>query len=134
MNYIAHMDPETEREQSLLEHLINTAKKAYKFARVFGAEDAGYFCGMLHDIGKYSEKFQRRIRGCSEKVDHSTAGALEAYRLGNAPAAFSIAGHHGGLPNGGSKKGETPDSPAFFGKMSREVGKDIKEYSSFPSC
>ena len=60
MNYIAHCDG--EREQSILEHLQGTAEKAKDFAEVFEKGDWGYCCGMLHDIGKYSDKFQRRIR------------------------------------------------------------------------
>lgn len=32
--------------------------------------------GMLHDLGKYSKEFQRKIQNdTGERVDHSTAGA-----------------------------------------------------------
>lgn len=58
--YIAHKDG--EREQSVVEHLRGTAKLAGEFAAAFGKEDWGYCCGMLHDIGKYSEKFQKKLR------------------------------------------------------------------------
>ncbi|NLH01218.1 MAG: CRISPR-associated endonuclease Cas3'', partial [Clostridiales bacterium] len=88
MEYIAHIDPKTGREQSILEHLKGTAEKSAEFASAFGAAESGYICGMLHDIGKYSDKFQRRIRGSPERVDHSTAGAIEARQLYNVPAAF----------------------------------------------
>jgi CRISPR-associated endonuclease/helicase Cas3 len=37
--------------------------------------------GILHDIGKYSDKFQRRLEGLNIRVDHSTAGAIEASKL-----------------------------------------------------
>ena len=80
MNYIAHCDG--EREQSILEHLQGTAEKAKDFAEVFEKGDWGYCCGMLHDIGKYSDKFQRRIRGEEIKVDHATAGARVCMELG----------------------------------------------------
>ncbi|MEG2139056.1 MAG: CRISPR-associated endonuclease Cas3'', partial [Oscillospiraceae bacterium] len=99
--YIAHRRADDGEEQSILDHLSNTAERAQAFAAAFGAGEEGYRCGMLHDIGKYSEAFQRRIRGGSEKTDHSTAGAQEAAKLGDVPAAFCIAGHHGGLPDGG---------------------------------
>ena len=72
--YLAHIN-ENGKEQTLIEHLKNTAILAGKFANSFGAYDWGYCCGLLHDIGKYSQKFQERIRGKEEKVDHSTAGA-----------------------------------------------------------
>ena len=73
MKYIAHR--EEEREQLLLDHLTGTAEKAKKFAEVFGKGDWGYCCGMLHDIGKYSKEFQRKIQeNTNERVDHATAG------------------------------------------------------------
>lgn len=133
MVYIAHSVPGSEKVQNIFEHLTNTASKSAEFAETFGAYEVGYLCGMLHDIGKYSDKFQRRIMGSAEKTDHATAGALEAYGLRNIPAAFCIAGHHGGLPDGGNRKSATPDDPTFFGKMSRTVGKNIEDYSAFRS-
>lgn len=76
MKYIAHSSLEWDTEQSIIDHLTNTAELAAGFAAEFGANEVGYLCGMLHDIGKYSDKFQRRIRGSSEKADHSTMLAL----------------------------------------------------------
>ncbi|MFA7674344.1 MAG: HDOD domain-containing protein, partial [Clostridia bacterium] len=46
--------------QSIMEHSVGTALLAKKFGSVFSGEDHAYLCGMLHDIGKYSEKFQKR--------------------------------------------------------------------------
>lgn len=94
MDYVAHVVPETGEMQTVLTHLRSTAEMTSEFAEVFRAGEAGYLCGLLHDIGKYSEKFQRRIRGAQERVDHSTAGALEAFQAGHVTAAFCIAGHH----------------------------------------
>ena len=58
---------------------------------------------MLHDLGKYSEKFQARLTG-GRRVDHSTAGAKVAMERYGSPLgkmlAFCIAGHHTGLANG----------------------------------
>lgn len=56
--------------------------------------------GLAHDIGKYSEAFQRRLLENGRKVDHATAGAVECARLGAEWAAFCVAGHHGGLRTG----------------------------------
>lgn len=134
MSYLAHIDPIHNREQSILEHLIGTAAMSAKFSRAFFAEDLGYLCGILHDIGKYSEKFQLRIKGSGDSVDHSTAGAQVAFfELKNVPAAFCIAGHHSGLPDLGTRKFDAADAPTFFGKMARKVGQDIEEYSRFQS-
>ena len=74
MKYLAHINAKHD-EQLLKEHLKNTAELAGKFADNFGAYEWGYCCGLLHDIGKYSLKFQERLHGNEEKVDHSTAGA-----------------------------------------------------------
>lgn len=104
MKYIAHIDD--NREQLLKDHLQGTARLAEKFAEKFGNADWGFFCGMLHDIGKYSDEFQKKIQGdINLKVDHSTAGAqvckqLEGYYQF---VSYCIAGHHSGLPDYGRK-------------------------------
>ncbi|MEG2526719.1 MAG: CRISPR-associated helicase Cas3' [Oscillospiraceae bacterium] len=133
MDYIAHRDPATGREQSVLEHLTATAEKASAFAGAFSAYEAGYACGLLHDIGKYSNAFQKRICGATERPDHATAGALEAIKLRNVPAAFCIGGHHSGLPDLGIKKAENPHGSTFYDKACRVPGKDIEDYSAFTS-
>lgn len=73
-------------------------------AAKFGAGDAAYAAGLLHDIGKNSAAFQAYIRGNGASPDHSTAGAVEAVRLFPGPLgrliAFAIAGHHAGLADG----------------------------------
>ena len=87
--------------QGLREHLEGVALRAEKFARDIGSPREGVRAGLLHDIGKYSEEGQRRQRDPEHtaKVDHSTAGFQQALQLGDVPAAFAIAGHHGGLPD-----------------------------------
>lgn len=64
--------------------------------------------GLLHDLGKYTGEFQRRIAGEAVRVDHATRGAMVAVqRFGHFGAllAYAIAGHHAGLANG-SESGE----------------------------
>ncbi|MEG2421563.1 MAG: CRISPR-associated helicase Cas3', partial [Oscillospiraceae bacterium] len=56
-----------------------------------------------------------------ERTDHSTAGAQEAAKLGDVPAAFCIAGHHGGLPDGGSGKVDAIGSPTLAGRLKKTV-------------
>jgi CRISPR-associated endonuclease/helicase Cas3 len=104
MKYIAHSDPSSGRAQEVIEHLAGTAALAEAFANAFDAKDEGKRCGMLHDVGKYSNAFQRRINGSAESVDHSTAGAYEAAKLGDVPAAFCVAGIMRGLPDGGDTR------------------------------
>ena len=91
--------------QTLPDHLAGVTKLAEGFASPFGAEPWARAAGLLHDIGKVSVEFQRRLEG-GPVVDHGTAGAKEAIqRYGNQYGMFlgyTICGHHGGLPDGGN--------------------------------
>ena len=72
--YLAHLDEDRIREQTVKDHLYGTAELAGKFAERFGKKEWGYCCGLLHDIGKYSDAFQTKIKSNSNRqVDHSTA-------------------------------------------------------------
>lgn len=130
MKYLAHTDDKTGREQSVIAHLQGTAALASDFAGAFGASDEGRRCGMLHDDGKYSQAFQRRLNGSPERVDHSTAGAFEAAKRGDVPAAFCVAGHHAGLPDGGTC-GDSEDKPTLHGRLNRAKKGKIEDYSAF---
>lgn len=124
--YIAHISDDGKREQSIKKHLEETALLAKEFADEFGYGDWGYFCGMLHDIGKYSSKFQGRIRGSNETVDHATAGAQLCFELGKEKGSFyvapayCIAGHHAGLPDTGTSA-DTGERGTFVGRMKKKV-------------
>ena len=90
--------------QTLEAHLRAVADGAGERAAMFGAAEYGRAAGLLHDLGKYSEPFQRRLEGRGARVDHSTAGAKVAVerwgeRVGKL-LAFAVAGHHAGLANG----------------------------------
>lgn len=103
MQYIAHKDG--EREQTMKDHLTGTAQLSGKFAAKFGKEEWGYCCGILHDIGKYSKEFQKKIQeNTNEHVDHSSAGARLCMETGGMYQfmAYCIAGHHAGLPDYGN--------------------------------
>lgn len=119
--FIAHTR-EDGQEQSVANHLQGTADRAETFADAFGAGPLGRLAGLLHDIGKYSDAFQARIRNPAptSKVDHSTAGAQQANALGLHPVAFAVAGHHAGLPDGGSHN-DGGDDATFFGRMQKNV-------------
>jgi CRISPR-associated endonuclease/helicase Cas3 len=109
--FYAHSNdsPDKSDWQSLEEHLQGVAKQAEEFAGVFGAGDWGRMAGMLHDAGKTTQAFQRRLEGNSQRVDHATFGARLAQEYGGRLGllfSYMIAGHHGGLPNGGAQEGE----------------------------
>lgn len=101
---MAHSPTEAQPEGQLLkEHLENVSRLGEAFCSAFDAEKDGRLCCLYHDIGKYSEAFQRRLTGSTERVDHSTAGALLMFEHRNIPAAMCIAGHHAGLADLGTK-------------------------------
>jgi CRISPR-associated endonuclease/helicase Cas3 len=108
--YYAHSRPDcAEADWERLEpHLRRTAALARRFARRFGLGATAAASGLLHDVGKYAPAFQARLRG-GGKVDHATAGAREALRLYEQRVGhlltYGIAGHHGGLPDGGEGDG-----------------------------
>ncbi len=121
--YIGHTREQDEAQQPLRDHLRETARRAEEFARAFGAGEFGRCEGLLHDAGKYSDKFQARIRGVKAKCDHSTAGALEAERLGRIGRliGYCIAGHHTGLLNAGSRFADTGHEATMQARLKSEV-------------
>ena len=93
-----------EHWQTMESHACNVGGMAAGFAAYFGAQEIARATGLLHDVGKYSPLFDKRLHGDPKRVDHSTAGAKIAVerwgvRLGKM-MAFCIAGHHAGLANG----------------------------------
>ena len=110
MKYFAHSGSATNQSdwQLLKEHSLAVAALAGERAKPFGLERAAYVAGLLHDLGKYTERFQRRLSGESSPVDHATAGAATVLDLVGPQGsdklmaqliAYCILGHHAGLPN-----------------------------------
>lgn len=111
MTDYAHIRPigNQWKAQSIKEHCEGTAAFAEDMASAFGANQWAKLCGLWHDIGKYSPKFQQHIIASSGydttardpgMVDHSTAGALlakEELKGLCLPIAYCICGHHSGL-------------------------------------
>jgi CRISPR-associated endonuclease/helicase Cas3 len=113
--YFAHSGLQADLSdwQPLQQHLTQVAVLAAERAHAFKASDWAHLIGLLHDLGKYSQAFQARIRGSQQRADHATAGAKVVMQhfvrlYGNTKEvrscakllAFAIAGHHAGLANG----------------------------------
>ncbi len=122
-----------DKWHALREHLESTAQQAGEFADAFSGREWGGLCGLLHDLGKYSLAFQKRLEG-GKSVDHSLAGALVAIsylqsrRLGGLAntLAHVISGHHTGLADGVS--GES-DSVSLRDRLT--AGGKIPDYSAW---
>lgn len=106
-NYFAHSvaDRGYEDWQLLSDHLIGTSAIARGHGDPLGISEAAALAGMLHDLGKYTVGFQKRLSG-GPSVDHSTAGAVEVLAragMSDRPMAeliaYAILGHHAGLPD-----------------------------------
>ena len=115
-----------EHWQTLQNHATNVGNLAAAFAQVFGADEIACYTGQLHDLGKYSLPFQKRLKGEAKSVDHATAGAKIAIeRWGNAIGklmAFCIAGHHAGLANG-CREGDNRST--LKQRLALQFGEDI---------
>ena len=119
-DYIAHARQDSSKNwhsHPLQKHLQKVAQLAKRFAGRYGSLFAEY-AGLLHDLGKFQEAFQKYIRNASgfekenahfedvestklRKIPHSTAGAKYAVEHLNPffghLLAYLIAGHHAGL-------------------------------------
>lgn len=131
MKYYAHSTRTNDKSDwhLLKDHLIDVANRAREFANPFQGGSFAYISGLLHDIGKYSIEFQKRLEGDKRKVIHSSAGAIEAEKwnkLYGRLIAYTIAGHHAGLPDFGSLENESSLS-------SRLLATDLPDYQYFNS-
>ncbi len=135
--YYAHSRPDVpESEWQLLkEHLYNTAELAAQMGDPLGIAELARAAALLHDLGKYSDAFQARLRGAPLLVDHATAGAREIVRLfADTPQrllaellSFAIAGHHTGLPDYGSP-GDIGEEGTL---LARREKKELEDYSAY---
>lgn len=132
-DFIAHVRERDGEIQSVLKHLLEVAELSKRFSSKINLPLSGRLIGLAHDLGKYSDEFQRYIRGtsgmrgpieqeiCLErkgKIDHATAGAQKIWEMlepqkGIALFAAQIlstcvAYHHGGLPDYVDGKSQSP--------------------------
>ena len=109
--------------ESLLVHVTAVASRASGFMKAWGQDFSGWVIGIFHDLGKYADQMQQRLRQPSVigGKNHATAGAcFIAYRYKNSlPLALSVLYHHGGL-----KK--------FFGSRKKLLEWIAKEFHENP--
>lgn len=121
--HVAHIS-DVGKMEPIKDHLELVANKAAKFAKSFASADCAHLVGILHDVGKYSAGFQKHILDNGPRVDHSSVGASLIANVGldakiGYPLAYCIAGHHGGLPNGGSSA-DSEEEPTLNARIRRK--------------
>jgi len=134
VRYYAHSRPgeDETRWQLLRDHLTATADLAAQLGHAAGVSSLAQVAALLHDIGKYSQAFQNRLRGSKRTVDHATAGAREIVRIfPGSPLAellsYCIAGHHSGLPD----FGDLSDPEDASTLLARREKKKLEDYSAY---
>jgi CRISPR-associated endonuclease/helicase Cas3 len=77
LKFFAHSTDSTDQSdwQTLQSHLHAVGDLAAERAKIFGGSELGRTAGLLHDLGKYTEEFQQRLKGEYPRVDHATWGA-----------------------------------------------------------
>lgn len=101
--FYAHSADRPEHWEPLADHLALVAKRAADLAFPFGAQEEARAAGLLHDLGKYGDLFQRRLRGLESGIDHWSVGAWAALlrlREAGRGVALAVHGHHTGLQGG----------------------------------
>ncbi len=124
---IAHKRTSDGNEQSISEHSRNVAVLCAENSGKIMFGKLGYLIGLLHDMGKYTERFGLYLRSQYDQsinttlrgeIHHSPTGAIftyEHWRSGNRARlvtsqiiAIVVYGHHSGLMDTISTDGSSP--------------------------
>lgn len=77
--YTAHISDDQKREQSVFDHCMETGELARKYGELCGMASLSKECGIIHDFGKLTRRFDGYIHGDNSikrgEIDHSYAGA-----------------------------------------------------------
>jgi len=98
-HFYAHSEnKESKQWHPLKIHLESVSRLAGENLAGWQGEEEAKLAGLLHDLGKYGDKFQQRLHGVGSGLDHWSQGAFLAIKKGGAIAsALVIQGHHIGL-------------------------------------
>lgn len=134
-NFIAHKR-EDGTEQTIEEHCDAVRRLAESFA-INEWKPLAAYSGYIHDIGKFRDGFQARIRGSSNKpCEHACCAAQEIDKHNGESRNLVIfvpmleyctAGHHSGLQNG--KATELSPLGSLEDSLKRDIS-DIEKYHS----
>ncbi len=94
---LAHSKNKQGQTHTAKEHLSEVARLSHKFSANAHWKTEAVLAGLLHDLGKYADSFQARLRGEVSGLDHWSSGVLVALEHHAAGAALAVQGHHIGL-------------------------------------
>jgi CRISPR-associated endonuclease/helicase Cas3 len=100
--YWAHTKNRLGNPHHLGDHLRGVGNLARQFAEEANLQlaEAAEWTGLLHDLGKYRDEFQKYLRGESEggtETHHAVYGAALTFQMRCIGPTLAIAGHHAGL-------------------------------------
>lgn len=80
MTYIAHTRENSDEIQTLKDHLLNSKKYAEKYGEILAIPHVTGLVGLIHDLGKYRQEFQKYIKDPTTakrgSIDHASFGAI----------------------------------------------------------
>jgi CRISPR-associated endonuclease/helicase Cas3 len=110
-NYYAHTSPynipnSESNWQLLKDHSYNVGELTGQFASKFSMEHEGRVIGNFHDVGKYADRFQDRLKNPNEitGINHWTPSSILLYLEKQLRLMLCVEGHHVGIPNLNSLK------------------------------
>ncbi len=99
--FFAHSENKKGEKHELRKHLLQTAELVESFSPSEDVKQMFYSAGILHDVGKFQDGFQKYLEYGKPRTPHAGIGAYIARQLAKQylPLPFVIKGHHAGLPD-----------------------------------
>ncbi len=109
--FFAHSENSAGTKHILKDHLERTARLSRSFALSEALEQLFFLAGLVHDVGKFQDGFQKYLERGTPRTPHAGIGAFVASRLWKQllPLQFVIQGHHAGMPDNEDRRTNNGD-------------------------
>ncbi len=109
--FFAHSENEKGERHELKAHLLQTGELAESFSPTEKFRRLFYLAGLLHDVGKFQDGFQKYMFEGGKRTPHAAVGAFVAKLLAKQylPLQFAIQGHHSGMPDNSERSANIED-------------------------